>query len=139
MPSCKKLLPLRPPWRPRKIKDPEQLAVHFVRYAHWIEDNPLLAEKVLFSQNESAVSVKVRKPRPMTIESFSAFLGISPRTWRYWRANREDLAEKIIMIEDAIYDQLFCLAAANMLNANLINRKLRSSHHRKPSEGGTKV
>ncbi|WP_423837016.1 hypothetical protein, partial [Sulfitobacter litoralis] len=43
---------------------------------------------------------------------------------QYWRANREDLAEMIELIEDLIFDHLFCLAAANMLKANLISRKL---------------
>ena len=79
----------------------------------------------------------LRKPRPMTIESFTTFLGIAPRTRRYWRANREDLAERIEMIEDAIYDQLFCLAAVNMLQANLISRKLGLAHRRKCKVSGT--
>ncbi|KKN77324.1 hypothetical protein LCGC14_0360930 [marine sediment metagenome] len=30
----------------------------------------------------------------------------------------------IELIEDLIFDHLFCLAAANMLKANLISRKL---------------
>ncbi|SDJ58890.1 hypothetical protein SAMN04488026_102026 [Aliiruegeria lutimaris] len=30
----------------------------------------------------------------------------------------------IEMIEDAIFDHLFCLAAANIIKANLVSRKL---------------
>lgn len=119
------------PWRPRKFSNPEQLAEQFVSYAHYMEDNPLVVPKVFRTEAGGVILGELRTPRPMTIESFTGFLGIAPRTWRYWRANREDLAEMIEMIEDAIFDQLFCLAAANMLKANLISRKLGVSSRMK--------
>ncbi|MFU1607036.1 terminase small subunit [Sulfitobacter pontiacus] len=118
-----KIVGKRPPWRPRKFGCPEQLAEQFVNYANYMEDNPLLEIKLFFYRGE-VVTGKCRKPRPMTIESFSSFLGISSRTWRYWKLNREDLAEIIEIIEDAIFDHLFCLATANLVKANLISRKL---------------
>lgn len=114
----------RQPWRPRTISSPEQLAEQFVSYARHTEENPLVLQKVIRTKDGSVIHGELRRPRPMTIESFTLFLGIAPRTWRYWRENREDLAEMIEMIEDAIFDHLFCLAAANMLKANLISRKL---------------
>lgn len=113
----------RPPWRPRKFSCPEQLAEQFVSYARYIEDHPLLEPKLFFYMGV-VVSGQVRKPRPMTVGSFAVFLGIAPRTWRYWKANREDLTEIIGIIENAIFDHLFCLATANLLKANLISRKL---------------
>ncbi|WP_156775791.1 terminase small subunit [Sulfitobacter sp. NAS-14.1] len=113
-----------PPWRPRKFTCPEQLAKQFLSYVDYIEDNPLVLPNALRSEGGGVIQVELRRPRPMTIESFSIFLGISPRTWRYWRANREDLAGMIEVIEGVIFDQLFCLAAADMLKANLISRKL---------------
>jgi hypothetical protein len=118
----------RPPWRPRKFAHPEQLAEQFVSYAHYMEDNPLVLPKVFRTDDGGVIHAELRRPRPMTIESFSIFLGIAPRTWRYWKSNREDLAEMIELIEGLIFDHLFCLAAANMLKANLISRKLGLAH-----------
>jgi hypothetical protein len=118
----------RPPWRPRKFDFPEQLARKFVSYAQYMEDNPLVLPKVFRTEDGGVIHAELRRPRPMTIESFSIFLGIAPRTWRYWKSNREDLAEMIELIESLIFDQLFCLAAANMLKANLISRKLGLAH-----------
>lgn len=114
----------RSPWRPRKIETPEQLANQFVCYAEYVENNPIIVTKVFHTGDGRVVSADLRKHRPMTVESFCMFLGVASRTWRHWRSNREDLADMIEMIEDAIYDQLFCLAAANVVKANLVSRKL---------------
>lgn len=114
----------KPPWRPRKVETHEQLVNHFVCYAEYAENNPIIVTRLLRIGDGRVVSADLRKQRPLTVESFCIFLGITSRTWRHWRSNREDLADTIEVIEDAIYDQLFCLAAANLVKANLISRKL---------------
>lgn len=113
----------RPAWRPRRVEGPEELWERFIEYAVDVEENPLYGTKVFCYKGE-IIYAKVRKERPMTIGGFTAALGITPRAWRNWRASREDLAEIIERIEQAMFVQRFCLAAVGMIKANLISREI---------------
>lgn len=113
----------RPPWRPRKIKGPDQLWGQFVGYAKYVEGTPLYESKA-FNASKGTVNIKLRRDRPMTIASFCLFLGVTSQAWRYWRQNRADLAETIERIEDAVYAYKFERAAAGIFKANIISREL---------------
>lgn len=117
-----------PPWRPRKIKEPEQLWDRFVEYAKHVEENPLFESKAL-NIPTGAVIVELRKDHPMTIASFCLFLGITSQAWRYWRRNREDLAETIERVENAVFAYKFERAAAGIFKANIISRELCRSQN----------
>ncbi|GAA6199609.1 terminase small subunit [Aquicoccus sp. SU-CL01552] len=114
---------VNPPWRPRKIKEPSQLLDQFIKYAKHVEKSPLVEKKIL-NTSSGPVIVKLRRCRPMTITNFCLFLGISSQAWRYWRKNREDLAETMEYIENVVFAYKFERVAAGILKANIISREL---------------
>jgi len=103
--------------------DPQKLFEACVEYFEWCENNPLIEEKVGFS-NGAAVKTTIEKMRAMTSGGLSIFLGITHGTLIEWRNNRADLRPVIEWAESVIRDQKFAGAAAGLLNANIISRDL---------------
>ena len=104
------------------FKDAEQLRDACFEYFQWVEDNPLLEEKIFHA---SGVITKdtITKMRAMTIKALCLFLSISHDTWQRYRDN-PDFCVIVKEIEDVIYSQKFEGAAADMLNSNIIAREL---------------
>lgn len=101
-------------------KDILQEACH--EYFDWVEANPLIETKAFHSQGEITYA-EIPKMRAMTLGGLCLFLGISDDTWRLYR-EREDFIGVIKKVEQAIYEQKFTGAAADLLNANIIARDL---------------
>jgi hypothetical protein len=104
------------------FKDPDQLWNACVEYFQWTESNPLKAEK-LFSHNGVVIRGEYNKIRAMTIEGLCNFLGITSRTWRYYR-EKDDFFPITERVEQILFEQKFTGAAADLLNANIIARDL---------------
>lgn len=88
----------------------------------WVEDNPLIEEKIFMYQGE-IVKGTVKKLRAMTQEGLCIFLDIGITTFREYKA-KEGFSTVTRRIEKIIYNQKFTGASADMLNANIIARDL---------------
>lgn len=117
-------------WRARSkhgadaiMKDAQTLYEACVEYFEWIEENPLIEEKVGFSKGRTC-RADMNKVRAMTASGLSLFLGITHKTWIEWKKTRDDLKPIIEWAETVIWNQKFSAAAAGLLNANIISREL---------------
>ena len=104
------------------FSDPDILWKECVSYFQWVEDNPLMEEKIFSFQGEIHYG-SVTKMRAMTIGGLCIHLGIDPKTWYNYRS-AEDLFPIITQVENIIREQKFTGAAADLLNANIIARDL---------------
>ena len=93
-----------------------------VEYFQWVEDNPLLEQKI-FHTNGQITKDTVSKMRAMTLTGLRLFLGIDAQTWLNYK-ELDDFIEVITRAEEIIYEQKFTGAAADMLNPNIIARDL---------------
>ncbi len=101
---------------------PDILLAACLEYFEWVEANPLKEEKVFCNQGQ-VTRAEIAKMRAMTIGGLCLFLGIGRTTWNEYR-ERDDYALVIERVEEAIRDQKFSGAAADLLNANIISRDL---------------
>ena len=108
--------------RNKMFSSPDDLWDSAVNYFEWIEDNPLLKEK-LFSYQRKVITGTVKKMRPMSINGLCQHLGISRRTWGLYKS-REDFMPVTMRVEMIIWVQQFSGAASGLFNANIIARKL---------------
>lgn len=120
------------------FKDAEQLRDACYEYFQWVEDNPLLEEKIFHA---SGVITKdtITKMRAMTIGGLCVFLDIDRTTWENYRVN-PDFFRITKEVEEIIYNQKFTGAAADLLNSNIIARELGLSdkvHNDHTSSDGT--
>lgn len=104
------------------FQTPDDLWNACVEYFEWVENNPLLEEKI-FQFQGAIVRDTVKKMRAMTICGLCIFLDISYQTWSEYRG-REGFTEVTTRAEAVIYQQKFSGAAADLLNANIIARDL---------------
>ena len=105
---------------PKFIK--ETLLDACVEYFQWVEDNPLLEEKV-FHTAGIITRAQVAHVRAMTIGGLCLFLDISEDTWGNYRKT-PDLLGITNNVDRAIRNQKFEGAAADLLNPNIIARDL---------------
>lgn len=108
--------------RDKIFSTPEFLWAACVEYFQWVEDNPLLEQKI-FHTNGQITKDTVSKMRAMTLTGLRLFLGVSAQTWLDYKS-RQDFIEVIARAEEIIYEQKFTGAAADMLNPNIIARDL---------------
>lgn len=98
---------------------PDELWVKAVEYFKWVEDNPLLEEKVFGTGFKDTVN----KMRAMTITGFCVFAGITSQTFFNYEKEQAYL-DITARIRDIIYSQKFTGAAAGLLESNIIAREL---------------
>ena len=104
------------------FETPEQLWVAACEYFQWVENNPLLEEKIFHAQGIITKDT-VTKMRAMTIGGLCIFLDIDRTTWENYR-NNQDFFRITKEVEEIIYNQKFTGAAADLLNSNIIAREL---------------
>jgi hypothetical protein len=104
------------------FQDAEQLWDACQQYFQWVEDNPLLEEKV-FHTAGTITTHDSNKMRAMTIGGLCIFIGISQQAWSGYR-QKEGFVEVITRVEEIIRTQKFEGAAAELLNPNIIARDL---------------
>lgn len=106
----------------RKIADPETMWRLACDYFEWVEENPIFEARLVSYEGESNLE-PVPKARAMTWEGLATFCGIStPNLLNY--AHKEEFEGVMSVIKACMRDQKFTLAAAGLLNANLIGRDL---------------
>jgi hypothetical protein len=104
------------------FSDPEQLRNACYEYFEWVEENPLLEEKIFHSQGMITKDT-VTKMRAMTISGLCLFLDICENTWANYK-KQPDFLSITLEVEKVIYNQKFAGASADLLNANIIAREL---------------
>jgi hypothetical protein len=110
------------PRNPPTFSSPDEMYARCCEYFEWVRDNPLTENKI-FQFQGAIVDGQVEKPRAMTIRAMCIFMGCSTDTWSNYR-EREGFAEVCDLVDGIIYTQKFELAAADLLNVNLIARDL---------------
>ncbi|WP_111430019.1 terminase small subunit [Rhodobacteraceae bacterium DSL-40] len=113
---------------PRLVKDGEELWSRFLEYVEWIETNPVCALRKVVSHNR-IIEVEDEFLRPMTWQSFAAFLGVSTATLEYWRRDCEDLIETLHRIKDTMFANKFEGAAVGVFREAIISRELGLADH----------
>lgn len=101
------------------FETPDDLKDAAFSYFEWADSNPLWEMKAF----ASGVVVRLPKIRAMTIEGLCTYIGLSRRSWGYYR-ERDDYAEACELIEDIMREQKFTGAAAGLLNPAIIARDL---------------
>lgn len=101
---------------------PEILWAACCDYFEWIEENPLIEEKV-FHAAGIITRANVYHPRAMSITGICKFIGIDPTTWADYR-KQADFSKIIAEAEAVIWDQKFSGAAAGLMNGSIIAREL---------------
>lgn len=116
--------------RDKIFKTPDQLWDAACEYFQWVEDNPLVEDKVFTFQGE-AFHEPVQKMRAMTIEGLCLFLHVNSEYFNKFVKNidteseeGQDFCRVITTIKETIRTQKFAGAAAEMLNPNIIARDL---------------
>lgn len=100
------------------FETPDALWNACIGYFEWVEENPLSEQKIYNGEY-----FELRKARAMTIKGLHLYLGIHEKTWHNYR-EREEYKEVCARVQDIIYTQKFELAAADLLNVQLIARDL---------------
>jgi len=102
--------------------DPVKLWEACCEYFQWVEDNPLLEEKIFPYMGENT-RVDIHKMRAMTLTALRVFIDMTAETWSQYK-RRKDFTEVVSRVEEIIYAQKFEGASSGMLNANIIARDL---------------
>jgi hypothetical protein len=108
----------------RIMKDPTAFYEAAVEYFEWIDQNPLMSEKVSFDKRGNENRATIYHPHAMTIWGICCYMGITSVTWYEWKKSRPDLKDVIDWAEQIIRQQKFSAAAAGLMNANIISREL---------------
>lgn len=104
------------------FKTPEALNEACEEYFQWVDDNPLMEQK-LFSSNGAIISGSAVKMRAMTIQGLCNFLDISDECWSNY-CKREGFVGICARVKRIIYAQKLEGAAADLLNPSIIAREL---------------
>lgn len=109
----------------RLFHSPEELWEAACGYFAWIEDNPIITQK-LFSSQGVVTRAEVPVARVFTIQGLCLYLGISRDTFHKWSVGTDTtlLQPACRAIRDVIYAQKFEGAASDIFNPTIISRDL---------------
>jgi hypothetical protein len=109
------------------FSDPAVLRAEAYKYFSMIDNNPLYEGDCMVVDKE-LTEFSRPKARPYTLAGLQVFLGVNDAYIRQFKADKNkctpDFSTVISEIEQIIYTQKFELAAAGLLNANIISREL---------------
>lgn len=105
------------------FEDHEQLWAACEEYFEWIDANPLKSAELVKFQG-TATLAEVPKMRAATIGGLCLFLDISLPTWKEYGGKSPEFLNVVTAVEQAIREQKFAGAAADLLNSNIIARDL---------------
>lgn len=108
---------------------PDALWEEAVKYFDWVENNPLKEQKGFAFQGVVTKS-NFKKMRAMSLKSFCIFADITFKTFENY-TNNKDFIHITTRIKEIIESQQFEGAAAELLNPNIIARKLGLSENTK--------
>ena len=104
------------------FETPEDLLSACDEYFGWAKNHPLYEHKA-FAHMGVVTIEKVPKPRALTLGGLCLFLDIEKTTWHAYRS-KPDFYLVTKQVDEAIREQKFAGAAANIFNANIIARDL---------------
>ena len=104
------------------FKSPDDLWDACCQYFEYVHENPLMEDKA-FAFQGVVTHEPVAKMKAMTMNGLYLFLDIDRATWAEYRG-KEGFSTVTTRAEDAIYEQKFTGAAADLLNPNIIARDL---------------
>lgn len=110
--------------RPQSFSSPKEMLDRCMEYFQWVEEHPLMEERIAGTSYGEILKTAVPKMRAMTVRSMCAFIGITQETWMDYRKNKSEFSLVIKNIESTIYEQKFAGAAAGFLNASIMTRDL---------------
>lgn len=119
---AKKIWERLSPGQPPKFNSPDELWAIAKEYFEYCEQNPLMEAKAFSFQGSSWIE-EVPKMRAMTLNGVCSFANIARQTWYNYKEKPEYL-DVCTAIENAVYEQKFSGAAADLLNASIIARDL---------------
>ncbi len=112
--------------RPRAFKTPKSLWNKFEAYQIWAVNNPLQSYEVVKGGPLAGTLYAVPKMRATTWEGFECHCGVDLKNYRESKKgdNFESFIPIIARIGKEIFNHNYSGAAAEMLNPNLVARKL---------------
>lgn len=120
--------------RKPKFKTPADLLKAACEYFEWVKTNPLYEAKLVAFQGNAKIA-RLPKMRAMTIIGLCSFLDITVQNWCEYSA-RENYSDVCMRISNAIKQQKFEGAAAEMLNPSIIARDLGLADKREHAGDG---
>jgi len=108
--------------RPPVFETPKDLWQAAIEYFEWADSNPLWETKPFAYQGE-ITDAPIAKMRAFTLNGLCLHAGITDDTWRNYKA-KPDFLGVCTQIEQAIREQKFTGAAADLLNPAIIARDL---------------
>lgn len=108
--------------RPVIFKTPEDVWKAALAYFEWADNNPLWETKP-FAFQGSITDAPIAKMRAFTLNGFCLHAGICEETWRNYKG-KDGFLGVCTQIEQAIREQKFTGAAADLLNPAIIARDL---------------
>ena len=108
--------------RPSVFSSPEQMEAGCEAYFEWVESHPLYEAQTVHYAGKFQ-TVRLPRPRAMTLKGLCLHLGISRSTWDQY-ARIQGFTNISTRAREIIWACKLELAAANLLDANLIARDL---------------
>jgi len=102
---------------------PEELWAACVEYFDFCADCPIQHNVHSFSQG-ALVTGEVEKPRAFSLRALLRFIGVTMKEWEIMKNSDTEFARPCHLAEDIIFQQLYELGAADVLNANFVARSL---------------
>lgn len=105
-----------------KFDDPEKLVEAAIGYFKYVQENPVMQEKVVV-QNGETIRYEESKPRPMIKQGLCAHIGIGKDAFNEYK-KKNHMREACEYIENVMYEQKFTGATAGTMNQAIITREL---------------